>query len=174
MSQQPPVEYITPFKLARQEQCLKGVVALREMARLGQYLISNEGEASFEILFGVDEGRTYFARGQASASLQMECQRCSKSMNVDVEAEIAIAFVTSDQQAERVSADYEPCMVEDEKLSLVSLIEDELILALPIVATHEDTGCQSWFGENEEPASLAEPRENPFAVLATLKKASDK
>ncbi len=173
MSQQPSSEYITPFKLARQAQSLEGCLALEKMARLGQYLTSHEGEARYELHFGVDEGRSYFARGSVRAELQMECQRCSQPMAVAVEAKVAIAFVTSEAQAARVSEEYEACIVEDDRLALGELIEDELILALPIVATHEDRGCQSWFRENSEPDAVKAPRENPFAVLASLKQSGD-
>ncbi len=170
MSQQPSNGYITPFKLARQEQHLTGVVSFQEMDRLREYLVSGDGKASYDILFGVDEGRTYFAKGCARAVLQMECQRCSQVMSLNVEADINVAFVTSEQQAGRVSDGYEPCVVEDERLRLSCLIEDELILALPIVATHEDTNCQSWFRENSEPELVKTQKDNPFAVLAALKK----
>ena len=53
-------------------------------------------------------------------------------------------------------------------IDISEVVEDELILALPLVATHEDTACN----ENWQVAELqAETpiRENPFAVLQQLK-----
>ena len=173
MSQQRSTDYIAPFKLARQAQVLKGVLPLSSMTRLGHYLSSEEGEVNYEIHFGIDEGRTYYARGYARAELRMECQRCMTPVAVMVEAEIKVAFVSSDEQAARVAEEFDPCVVEDEKLVLLEMIEDELILALPIVARHDDPGCQAWLKEKGETEIEAPSKENPFEVLARLKRSGD-
>ncbi len=163
-------EYIAPFKLARGAQRIRGTLPLAAMERLGGYLVSREGEARFDFTFGIDDERHYFARGSASASLRMECQRCRETVTVEVSADTSVAFVGSDDQARALPEHYEPVVVEEERLSLGELVEEELILALPLVATHARGSCRSGF--EPEPEAAAEPdeeRENPFAVLASLK-----
>ena len=170
MSQQSSAEYILPFRLARQNQVLEGRMPIDKMARLGECLHSDQASAAYRLHFRKNEGGRYIATGEISSTVEMVCQRCMQPVTTDVLTTVSVAFVTSDAQAEKVSEEYEPLMVSDDQVVLSEFIEDELILALPIVATHADLDCQSWFKDNPEPEFKEEPRKNPFAELAKLKK----
>ena len=169
MSQHSSAEYFLPFRLARQNQVLAGRMSIEKMARLGECLYSNQAEVDYHLHFRQNEGGRYIVTGNISGSVDMVCQRCMQPVTYDVAANVAVAFVTSDAQAERITEEYEPLIVEDDQVGLSEFIEDEVILALPIVATHTDLDCQSWFKENPEPEFKEEPRKNPFAELAKLK-----
>jgi uncharacterized protein len=59
----------------------------------------------------------------------------------------------------------------EEPLDLLALVEDELLLALPIVPTHNTNFCQQPAGLDEPESSEDEvTRSNPFSVLAQLKR----
>ncbi len=141
-----------------------------EMERLGECLHSNQAEAAYRLHFRQNEGGRYIVTGEISSTVDMVCQRCMQPVTTDVAATVAVAFVTSEAQAEKITEDYEPCFVDDDQVVLREFIEDEMILALPLVATHVKLDCQSWFKENSEPEFKEEPRKNPFAELAKLKK----
>ena len=59
------------------------------------------------------------------------------------------------------------------ELALADALEDELILSLPLVASHDD--CEPYAAANDDDAEAATPaRENPFQVLASLKGRTEK
>ncbi len=71
----------------------------------------------------------------------------------------------------------EPFLLEEEETPLAGLLEQELILALPIVAYHDTCEPYPYAGKEEAEAAVAEEKPNPFAVLEQLKgnlKKSDK
>ena len=56
----------------------------------------------------------------------------------------------------------------DGYIDIAEVVEDELILAIPLVAMHEDTACNENWRDSELPAETP-MKENPFAVLQQLK-----
>ena len=167
-----PVQ-IAPFKLARQGQVLQGSIELNRMDRLAQMLAETNGSVSVTLQFGVDEQGIHFASGSLEVEVQMTCQRCMKPMSVSVVAEVALGFVSNDEQARNLAQGYEPYIVEQEPINLAEIVEDELILALPLVAVHEDQGCEPVIEELQKSAAeidQADAKPNPFAVLSELKR----
>ena len=149
------------------EQRPRFVTTLRRLV-----LQPSNGQVEADLEFGRDEQGTYFAVGSLKASVEMICQRCMTAMPVEVAAEIKLGFCGSDEMAQRIPERYEPCLVEEEPVALTDLIEDELILALPLVALHPEQSCQPWLEENQVEATeqeVTEERKNPFAVLEGLK-----
>ncbi len=167
-----PVQ-IAPFKLARQGRLLQGSIELTRMERLAQALTETNGSVSVSLQFGIDEQGIHCATGHLNAEVQMTCQRCMKPMSVPVVTDVALGFVSSYEQGRNLSRDYEPCIVEHEPVNLAEIVEDELILALPIVALHEEQGCEPVIETLQKAASEIEQSDvkpNPFAVLSELKR----
>ena len=112
---------------------------------------------------------------QAAARVTLTCQRCLQPVTLPLAAERWIRFVRDEALAEKLD---EEC--EDDVLALPSrglvdvlaLVEDELILALPIVPRHEVCPQPLWVpaAAPEEAVEPAEERANPFASLASLKR----
>ncbi|KEA61900.1 hypothetical protein ADIMK_4047 [Marinobacterium lacunae] len=125
-------------------------------------------------MFALDEQRLRTVSGSASGSVMLTCQRCLEPVSVDVEAEVNLAMVLNEEQAKNLPRYYDPLIVEAEDVELLSLIEDELILSLPLVAYHEDCSIQTSFGDVDEAARTQEKKPNPFSVLAELKNKADK
>ena len=108
---------------------------------------------------------------QARAAVELQCQRCLQSMDQDLQVDRQFRFVRTEAEAVKLDEDSEDdVLVLAPRLDLGELIEDELILALPIVPMH--AVCP----EPLQPPSVAEPmiedRPNPFAALAALRKKS--
>jgi uncharacterized protein len=167
MSQQLP-EQIDPFRLARQRRVLSGQIDIVRMKRLVPLLYSSEGAARVELEFGIDtDMHVQYLRGNLSVDLQMSCQRCLQPMSQHVETAIALGLATTRRQADEMPTHYEPLLVENETIFLVDVIEDELLLALPIVTMHPPNACTAQAAtSNDAPESR---KENPFAKLAQLK-----
>jgi len=90
-------------------------------------------------------------------------------MDCPVEAEIGLAIVASEKDAEQLTAVFEPLVVDEEPISLSEMLEDELILALPIISKHASGTCADGVTEKSIDAEKEAPRESPFATLAQLK-----
>lgn len=108
---------------------------------------------------------------EASTCVALECQRCLGPVDGRVSVERSFRFVPGESQAEELDADSEEDVLAiTRSFDLQELVEDELILALPLVPRHQVCPQPLQAPEADElPASTPE-RPNPFAVLAQLKK----
>lgn len=109
-------------------------------------------------------------RLSAQAGVSMRCQRCLGAMPVPLDVDRWVRFVADAAEAEALDAELEDDVLELERQTdLRELVEDELLLALPLVPRHEacPQPLSAAAGEDEAPA---EDRPNPFAALAQLKK----
>jgi len=99
----------------------------------------------------------------------MYCQRCLEPVSIDLDCQVSLALVESEEAASRLPDSMEPLISPDETVDLLELIEDELILALPIVPRH--TSCEPPVDlVDQAPPEAAESRESPFTVLKDLKR----
>jgi uncharacterized protein len=120
----------------------------------------------------VGAGRQPSLRLEADTEVTLECQRCLQPMRWPLQARRRIFFVEGEDAAAALDAEN-----DDDVLALVpvldlqALIEDELLLALPIVPRHEvcPEPLPRAFVEDEV---VGAPEDNPFAVLAALKRGS--
>ena len=109
------------------------------------------------------------------ASLALECARCRETVVTPVSAVSQVRFVFSEDQAEHVETEAEPVILGREgRVRLLDLLEDEVLMAVPLMPVHEQPCAEIASGRVYESGELAEPddeeRENPFAALAALKK----
>lgn len=91
-----------------------------------------------------------------------------------VHGEYTYAILREGQSADGLPKGYDALEVGEEPLDLLALVEDELLLALPIVPAHDPEVCQhpAGFVVEDEPESseVEDKRPNPFSVLAQLKR----
>ncbi len=187
---------VEPFALATQGRTIEGEIPLADLTRLSALACSSqsqgsaskdtvasvniEGSVGFTLCFDIDEGGAPRIGGNVSTTLRLQCQRCMEDMDYPITLNVRLGIVPSREAAKSLPDSYDPLVVSGDEISIASILEDELILALPIVAIHEIENCSQGkaFGsgsENLEQEAGQEnmpssKRENPFAVLAQLKK----
>ncbi|MBU6260592.1 MAG: DUF177 domain-containing protein [Burkholderiales bacterium] len=104
-------------------------------------------------------------RGQATVTL--ECQRCLQPVDAALAVDRRFRFVDDADEAARLDEESEDDVLQmPQRLDLHELLEDELILALPIVPRH--AVCPQALPLAPE-AAPAQDRPNPFAALAALR-----
>ena len=108
----------------------------------------------------------------ARARIWRDCQRCLEPMALDLEIARALRFVADEATAEALDANSEDDVLAlPRSLDLHDLIEDELLLALPVVPMHgicpHDLPISAGTPVD---AVEPEPAKNPFAVLSSLKR----
>jgi len=164
--------YVDPWLMASQSRQVEGCVSLAGMDRLAQTILNQEGQVQVSLNFQ-RRGSLTVISGKVVAELELICQRCLKPMNIQVQKDVNLAAVRGEQEAERLPEDLEPVLLEGDELLIPELVEDELILALPHVATHTGQACEMELlpetkGE-QEPVLVVEGKPNPFASLKDLK-----
>lgn len=168
---------VDAFKLTQQGIVLDGLVSVKEMPRLGEVLNSSAGATDLHPLlsFGVDAEGYRTAQGHVHAVLPLTCQRCLQVMAYEVRADIHWAFVATDEAAKKLPAHLDPVMLSASGyVDLYEMLEEELLLNVPITVFHEDcegAGVTKVFGEIE--AVSDDTKAKPFIALAELLKSGD-
>lgn len=168
MSERLP-EFIEPLRLVDAGRTLRGWLPVSQMARLLPQLASPDARVEIDLHFDRNPDGLAVVEGTVSAVLSMICQRCLDEVSLQVQSEVALALVRDEASAERVPAQYEPLVVTGQPLHLAEFVEDEVLLALPIVAMHPPGQCAAQSPREPDEAAPEQPPENPFAVLAQLK-----
>jgi uncharacterized protein len=105
---------------------------------------------------------------QAAVQVRRECQRCLQAVSLPLAVDRRLRFVDDEATASALDADSEDdVLVASRQFDLQGLVEDELLLAMPLVPMH-DTCPEPLPAATAAPAD--EPPASPFAVLAALKR----
>jgi uncharacterized protein len=107
---------------------------------------------------------------QAGARVWRECQRCLQPVALELAVDRSLRFVADEATAAALDAESEvDVLAMGRRFDLLELVEDELLLALPLVPMHDT--CPVPLGP-PEPAADAGPEApaRPFAALAALKR----
>lgn len=143
-------------------------VPLQALTRLRDGLLDDAGEVRYAVVFGVDSLRVPFVELRIEADLPLECQRSLQRFLLPVRLVQRLGLIRDEADEAALPPDYEALLVPDDgMLRLVELVEDELILALPVVpVSPEAEVVERDFVPTVEEVAKA----SPFAALAGLKK----
>ena len=109
---------------------------------------------------------------EADAQVPMICQRCLGVAHIDLQVERSFRFVKDEATAEAMDDEAEEDLLAHSKeFNLRALIEDELLMELPLVPMHDECPVQIPMAASSEDFEQASTEKtNPFAVLAGLRK----
>lgn len=112
---------------------------------------------------------------QISASMPLTCQRCLESLDWDPVVDRWFRFVDTEALAtEQDDAAEEDLLVSSRQFSLAELIEDELLMALPLVPRHEACPGELKMAVADPGFEAPESQPpHPFASLARLRRGPD-
>ncbi len=118
------------------------------------------------IQFGVEHG-VHYLRGELDTELVLICQRCMDPVKTPIRTGFQLGLVRNKEEEAGLPGQFEPLWVERIEMDLHAIVEDELLLALPLVPMHPSGEC------SQPPRGMAGgdtgkdgSRENPFAVLS--------
>lgn len=163
-------QLVDPVHAAAKKLDYVGYVPKDKFVRLADYVEAILNDVDVKLSFGVDLQGLTVIEGSVGTAVKCICQRCGKPLNLDIKAEFR--YTSDEDKAEMLglSDDYDFAEVgEDGQVDLYKLLEDELILSMPLVPKHEEglctIPCGGVYGIVPE-----EKVNNPFAVLGKLKK----
>jgi uncharacterized protein len=149
-------------RLAADSASVQREYELASLPRLQDVLADHAGSAHAQFRF-----RTVAARPAASVrvetTLQLVCQRCLKPFALPVDSTSEIEFAES-EESDPADPDDEVYVMDHGMISLKDLVEEELLLAVPVVPTH---GAPETCGA---PVAAAQTMTRPFAALQDLLK----
>ena len=116
---------------------LQGFIPLSRFARFRNLLASEEGEIDVRLHFEEVESGLAAVVGAASASVELFCQNCLDIMTLQVVIDVNTRLVKSDSELHSLAANIDGIVVDTPRLSLTELLEDDLILVLPMVPRHD-------------------------------------
>lgn len=109
---------------------------------------------------------------RAETALPLVCQRCLEPVSTPVQVDQQFRFVPDEATAEQQDdAAVEDLLVESTEFDLCALIEDELLLAMPLIAHHAVCPTAPRLSVQDQGFDDAtDVRPPPFAALGRLRK----
>ena len=151
------------FAFARDGRVLEGILPVASLERLHDQLANVAGELAFRLQGRRGQRGELLLEVEVSGTLALACQRCLEAIVFDLDVDSLLELVPegaelSQEELEDDTRDFLPVVKE---LDVAELVEDEILLALPVAPRHEKCGLPG--------AADAGERVNPFATLAALK-----
>ena len=148
-----------------------GTLPVVGLARLCEALADTRGTVEFTLDFGRDSLATSYVDVHADAALTLICQRTLEPFVLPVTVNTRLGLLKHERDEAGLPPDCEPLLVPaDGLLHPADVIEDELLLALPLVAINPGSTLPDVAAPLEADAVGDGDETNPFAVLRGLKR----
>jgi uncharacterized protein len=179
MSSAPFPERIDAVKMFAR---MGSITADLPLARLQRFSEQLSGDAltraiAVDLQFGRDEEGRRLLSAKLDGRVPVACQRCLQGMELELHSELSLLVFDTEEELEKLptgrEGSREGVVMTEDGLDVVALIEDELLLSLPMIPMHDDPSCNRVLNQLTDGGGAAsnESRPNPFAVLASLKTA---
>ncbi|MFW2176719.1 MULTISPECIES: YceD family protein [unclassified Moraxella] len=151
----------------------QGEIALSQFPRLYDLRDPNHpNDQPLKVSLDIQQkGKVLFWQLQTTGAIWQTCQRCLEPVAVSLDTDSQLALLADESHVALLEEDMESILLselsDEHKLWLLPMIEDELLVDLPLAPKHDD--CQMAVSEVGELPEIEEERENPFAVLVSLK-----
>ncbi|MDC9621916.1 23S rRNA accumulation protein YceD [Xenorhabdus sp. XENO-7] len=165
---------IDALRAAQKSLDYEGSYSAEQASRLAESVVSVDGDINSSLSFQIDNLRLAVVKGHSDVDVTLACQRCGSNFSHHVHTTYCFSPVVNDERAEALPEEYEPININEfGEIDLLAMIEDEIILSLPVVPVHDSEHCEVSDAEmvfGVLPPEAEKP--NPFAALASLKKST--
>ena len=162
---------VDPVRAAAKKFDYDGYIPRDKLERLAGVVETVLSDAEVRLSFSVDLQGLTVIEGSAGAAVKCECQRCGNPCELGLSADF---HYTADEKKARdlgLEDDYDFADPDEfGELDIYNLVEDELILSLPMVIMHPEGECEMPEGGVYGKIVTENTESNPFAVLGKLKK----
>ena len=162
-------ELLDAWRMVAARRRFDGQIPLAEMTRLQGLVADTEGECKFALEFDRDAIlQVSYVELTIETALPLICQRSLQRFVLPVKMVQRLGLIRDEDEESSLPEGYEAMLVpEDGQLRPLDLVEDELVLAVPVVALSPDGDA---IDRDFEPTAEEQDKANPFAALAALKK----
>jgi uncharacterized protein len=152
--------FIDSIDFARNGRKLRGEIPIVTLSRLSDMLSSSEGNLRYTLI-GSQKGDVNQLEIELTGTCQLRCQRCLDDFTYCIEIKTYLQLVST-ERLDELEVD-EDAIEATPQLDVLALLEDELLLNLPFAPKHPEGMCVT-------PIKDLREKDNPFAILALLKK----
>ena len=171
--QQRVPEVLDAWRLVAARRGVEGRLPLSALTRLEGSLLDTEGDVRFALDFDRDSLQVPYVELRIDAELPLVCQRSMERFLLPVQIVQRLGLIRDEAEEAALPPGYEPLLVpEDGLLRTTDLVEDELILAVPVVPVKPGSEAveHDWPAPQSEQEHFAQDEKvNPFAALSALK-----
>lgn len=168
---------IDPYRAAAKKLDCKGIIAKGDLNRLSSMVTDIVDDARVEITFEEDLAGICVMKGTCWVSVVMDCQRCGEPFSFELVSDFKYSPDQKKLEELGLVDDFDTaCLNDFGEMNLYDIIEDELILSLPLVPNHSEFECpatdllKSLNGEELQESKTSKP----FAILGELLKGKNK
>ncbi len=131
---------VDPWRFCRDGQAWETRSEVAEFPRLaGEF---TQGALLCRVVGRADQRGSLSLQVSISGDVELVCQRCLGSMPYTVELERTLYLARNEAELERLDALPDSDAIQPgERLGLVELVEDEVLLSLPLAAMHAEGEC---------------------------------
>jgi uncharacterized protein len=160
-------DVLDAWRMVAARRVFEGSLPLSSMTRLRDVLYDDEGVVRFALEFDRDAFQVPYVELRIDAALPLECQRTLQRFLQPVQLVQRLGLIRDESDEAGLPEGYEPLLLPDDGLlHPAELVEDELILAVPVVPAMPGTEAM----DKEWPVQAEELEQaNPFSALARLK-----
>lgn len=165
---------IDSLKFAADGGCVVGRLAVSSLPRLAEMVVDPVGEFECRLSGFRGEGELagkFGLRLQVSGQVALGCQRCLGKVDFECVIDSRLLLIPEGEawpEDELEAEDYD-AIPANRELAVAELVEEEVLLALPLVPRHEDCALPDRRSVSEQAVEV-ERAASPFAALAGLKK----
>lgn len=158
---------VDSLEFARNGDELHGRMPVANLSRLQDCLYSTEGEVEYSLSGRIGKEGKPFLHCNVKGVLQLTCQRClgALAFPFDLSSDLELVADQGDIAELGEEHDAHDVIVAEPKLDVVALLEDEILLGLPISPRHAEGECP----RSGRPGRDEEGAQSAFQVLAALK-----
>ncbi len=133
--------WVYPERLADAGSGLSGHYSLMQLARLRDCIPEQSGRLFYELRFSRQAIGRVYAVVRLSGKICLICERCLQTTDFDIDRETQVLCVRDERQLKALDSQCEPLLMDEGRVSVRQLVEDEALLCLPIVARHDREFC---------------------------------
>lgn len=127
---------VTAKKLVDSGAKLAGFMAADRLARVADAVENIPAKIAVELAFSRNASYKAIIDLQIIGNVEMQCQRCLAPVTVPLKIENSLTIVAHDEEAKSRIKELEPIILEEGILDIDTLVEEEILLGLPLIAMH--------------------------------------
>jgi uncharacterized protein len=165
-----PVQ-INPYDCAKRGVIFEGTILVSQFKRLLSVGRAVNADSTFDVVLHFDVDAAWDSRltGSIVGIVVLECQRCLHDMEFGINISLNHVLCPDERKLEKHKNSEVIFSEDDGKVRMVDLLEDEILLEIPIIGKHENIedcqGLDQYLEGNEEKNEIVESVPNPFSIL---------
>lgn len=159
---------VDPYQYATQSRDVASKLSRLDLPRFSELAEFDESGVTYTMTFFYDEEKRCCIQGNAKVSIKLKCYRCLQMYPYTIDTNFQLYTVENDV-TNNLSKQLEVVVMKNGLVSLVNIVEDELILSLPLAQVHaeNDPACSGLYSSSLKSDDEVKP-DNAFANFKNL------